>query len=782
MRESLSNPEKNYEYVDNKQQVAVNLIVSNEQFYRQLLDEQMEIIFRVDVNSTIIFANKSFCDFFSKSITEIQGKHLMELGVFSTNNAQLKAFINLLRPENPVFKQQAPVKRPNGEIVWIEWTEKGLFNNLGQITEIQVVGHDISELKNYQERLRTSRENFWQLAHTAPALIYISQPEDERLLWVNAGFGDFMGYTSEECLALRSWDLIHPDFRAVLKEDSLAILKDRQKRSRQDIKVITKDGKVLWQDLSKSYIEFEGRSAILGVGYDVTERKMAEEMIAQQNLELQASYNELEAMNEEIMESQERLLGLNKQLQESRERLELALWGSDEGLWDWDFSSGEIYFNERLIKMLGYDPQTFVYHIDTWEELTHPADRACVWEKLKEHIQGHTDCYEVEYRLRTNSGDYLWAFDRGKAVAWDESGLVTRIVGMRMDISERKEAEEKIHFLSFHDSLTGLYNRAFASEELRRLDTPRQLPLSIIMGDVNALKLTNDAFGHYEGDKLLKTIACFLRMACRTEDVVARWGGDEFVVILPQTSHKEAYSICLRIQQQCLGTAPDPIQPSIALGAASKETEDQNINEVMAEAEDSMYRNKLLEGNSMRNAIILSLEQSLNERTHETREHARRMQEISVKFARELDLPVNEVERLILLAKLHDIGKLGIPDNILAKPGVLNEEEWETIRKHPEIGFRITQASHDLVSIADEVLSHHERWDGRGYPRSIGGGSIPYLARIISIVDSYDVMTHGRPYKAAISPREALGEIKDCSGGQFDPQLVECFLRVFDSV
>jgi len=782
VRETLSNLEANCEKVD-KPQSPVNGIVSNQNFYRQLLDDQVELICRVDINSTVIFANKSFCDFFSKSIAEIQGKRLIDMGFLSIDNAQLKNFSKLLSPDKPVLKHQNPIKRPNGEMVWIEWTEKGFFNSLGQIVEIQVLGHDITELKNYQERLRASRENFWQLAHTAPALIYISQPEEERLLWVNAGFGDFMGYTSEECLALRSsWDLIHPDFRAVLKEDSLAILKDRQKRSRQDIKVITKDGKVLWQDLSKSYIEFEGRSAILGVGYDVTERKMAEELVAQQNLELQASYNELEAMNEEIMESQERLLGLNKQLQESRERLELALWGSDEGLWDWDFSSGEIYFNERLIKMLGYDPQTFVYHIDTWEELTHPADRAYVWKKLKEHIQGHTDCYEVEYRLRTNSGDYLWAFDRGKAVAWDESGLVTRIVGMRMDISERKEAEDKIRFLSFHDSLTGLYNRAFASEELQRLDTPRQLPLSIIMGDVNALKLTNDAFGHCEGDKLLKTIAHFLCMACRTEDVVARWGGDEFVVILPQTSHKEAYSICQRIQQQCLGAPLDPIQPSIALGAASKETEDQNINAVMAEAEDSMYRNKLLEGNSLRNAIILSLEQSLNERTHETREHAGRMQEICVKFAGELDLPVNEVERLILLAKLHDIGKLGIPDNILAKPGALNEEEWETIRKHPEIGFRITQASHDLVSIADEVLSHHERWDGKGYPRSIGGGSIPYLARIISIVDSYDVMTHGRPYKAAVSPREALGEIKDCSGGQFDPQLVECFLRVFDSV
>jgi HD-GYP domain-containing protein (c-di-GMP phosphodiesterase class II) len=164
--------------------------------------------------------------------------------------------------------------------------------------------------------------------------------------------------------------------------------------------------------------------------------------------------------------------------------------------------------------------------------------------------------------------------------------------------------------------------------------------------------------------------------------------------------------------------------------------EDQKLQDIIAEAEDSMYRNKLLEGNSLRNSIISSLEQSLHEKTHETREHARRMQDISVAFALVLDLPFNEVERLILLAKLHDIGKIGIPDHLLIKPAELNPEEWEIVKKHPEIGFRITQSSHDLTSISQEVLSHHERWDRTGYPRRLLGEEIPYLARIINIVDS----------------------------------------------
>jgi len=615
--------------------------------------------------------------------------------------------------------------------------------------------------------------------------------------------------------------------------------------------------------------------------------------------------HEWESMNKEIRESHEQLINLNKQLKESQERLELALWGSNEGLWDWNFINGEMYLNDHIVKMLGYDPQTFVYHVDTWLEIMYPADKEYVWKKLKEHLQGKTAFYEVEYRIINRTGNIMWVYDRGKAVERDENGRATRIVGMRMEITARKEtekaiiearnrfstliatipelvvqinldnkfiwvndkakefygndvlgssmckyfinaddgeemvrglegikgsdqltlnietwqqsqygvkrllhwlakplfeedkvigylatardlteihhAEEKIRYLSFHDSLTGLYNRAFAAEEIQRLDTPRQLPLSIIMGDVNALKLSNDVFGHFEGDRLIKTIASFLQQACRKEDIIARWGGDEFVVILPQTSHEEAQEICRRVKHLCQSAPADPIQPSIALGVASKERVEQNIKEVMAEAEDTMYSNKLLEGKSLRNSIIASLEKNLHERTHETREHAQRMQKLAVMFAGELGLPKNEIDRLILLAKLHDIGILGIPAAILAKPAALTKEEWESRKKHPEIGYRITMASHNLICIAEEVLSHHERWDKTGYPRGIGGEDIPCLARIISIVDSYEVMTQGRPYKAAISSEEALSEIRKCAGTQFDPGLAESFLKAFEN-
>ncbi|MEA1962561.1 MAG: HD-GYP domain-containing protein [Bacillota bacterium] len=158
------------------------------------------------------------------------------------------------------------------------------------------------------------------------------------------------------------------------------------------------------------------------------------------------------------------------------------------------------------------------------------------------------------------------------------------------------------------------------------------------------------------------------------------------------------------------------------------------------------------------------------------------MQKISTVFARKLDLPVDLTERLILLAKLHDIGKMGVPDQILTKPSSLTREEWEIIKRYPEIGYRIAQASNDLMGVVEEILSHHERWDGGGYPRGLKQEEIPFLARIINIVDSYEVMTEGRPYKAARSPEEALNEVRRCAGTQFDPRLVAEFVRVFENL
>ena len=345
---------------------------------------------------------------------------------------------------------------------------------------------------------------------------------------------------------------------------------------------------------------------------------------------------------------------------------------------------------------------------------------------------------------------------------------------------ERGKAEEEIKYLSLKDKLTGLYNRAYFEEELKRYDTKRQLPLSFIMGDLNGLKLINDAFGPKEGDRLLKKMARILKGCCREEDVIARWGGDEFSILLPKTTEKNSEEILNRIRAACLKTGDEKIPLSISLGTSTKKDYGYDIRTTLKEAEDRMYRSKLLERKSISSSIISSLERTLQEKNYETKEHAMRLKEMALILGRSLKLPENKLNELSLLSTLHDIGKIAIPDEVLMKKDKLTKKEWEIVKRHPEVGYSICSSSPQLIPIADAVLSHHEWWNGNGYPRGLKGEDIPLISRIIAIVDAYDVMTHDRSYRRAIKKEIALEELKKYAGIQFDPNLVKIFIQVLN--
>ncbi len=355
-----------------------------------------------------------------------------------------------------------------------------------------------------------------------------------------------------------------------------------------------------------------------------------------------------------------------------------------------------------------------------------------------------------------------------------------------IDINELEKTRAELEYLSYHDELTGLYNRKFMEENMKRLDTKRQFPISLIMLDVNGLKIINDTFGHKVGDRLLIKTSKILKNSVRQEDIVSRWAGDEFVILLPKTDKAEARKISDRIRKKCQETYQknceknlEELPPvSLGRGIAVKDSSEQDIDAVLNSADKKMYKDKRKNGLTAKREMINCLLHRLYARTFETETHTLRITGLAIKMGEKLNLCKEELEDLSRLSGLHDIGKLAIEKDIIHKNSPLTREECKKIKDHPGKGARLVNSVDELAHISELIKTHHENWNGSGYPQGLSRKNIPLLSRIFSIIDAYDVMTTGRPYQPSISKNKALKEIKRCAGSQFDPELTEQFVKM----
>lgn len=385
-------------------------------------------------------------------------------------------------------------------------------------------------------------------------------------------------------------------------------------------------------------------------------------------------------------------------------------------------------------------------------------------------------CEAPEDTILVSADGKEYAVEAGASPILGEEGAITGAVLVFSDWSEKKKRQEKIEYLSYHDQLTGVYNRRYFDLTMARIGRENILPLTMVLADVNGLKLTNDAFGHMAGDILLKKAAQALQKECGPDDMVFRMGGDEFMLVMPGTDERAADVVISRIKETVERQHVKNIVLSLSIGSDTRTKTAQSIEDVIKKAEDIMYKRKLSESMSMRSRTIDLIMTTLFEKNKREMQHSERVSVVGKNIAIAMGLPEGIIDLVTLAGMMHDIGKIGIDERILNSEGKLSAEERMEIQRHSEIGYRILSSSDEFVEISKYVLEHHERFDGTGYPRGLKGQDITLGARIIAVADSFDAIVSFRTYRESLPVEEAAKEIIRCSGFQFDPEVVEAFV------
>lgn len=451
------------------------------------------------------------------------------------------------------------------------------------------------------------------------------------------------------------------------------------------------------------------------------------------------------------------------------------------------------YADENVIKLFGCDNiEDFRAHTgNSFKGMVHPEDL----DKVESNIlaqtfnSGKRHDY-VRYRIITKQGNVRYMEDFGHLVRdhFGNAYFYVYIIDVEKEEYYNKNQNSYAEMEIFRenkkvDRLTGLLNmNAFyekAQEILLDSAVKGQFPSSIVVFDILGLREINRTMGRDEGDARIITLAELLRSRMPEGSFIFRGHEAELIVVSSNCGEDELLNKIINVIQNCKSNVLFGIGSTVSgVRYESARQDHGTLGQALEEAHLDLRIKKMLNSASSKSQALTSLVRALEEVDADTEAHVKRTQQMGIALGHKIGLSDAQLTSLQLLCLLHDIGKIAVPLEILNKPGRLTDEEWAILRDHSEKGYQIAMSSEELRPIADMILHHHERWDGKGYPAGLVKDEIPVLARIIAIIDAYDAMVNDRAYRKAMLPEKAMQEIRENAGTQFDPYLSIEFLNM----
>lgn len=768
-------------------QASQQHLTLSENRYRAVVEDQTELIFRFRRDGTITFANQAFTRYVGRPLNLVLETRVRDL-VSDKDWQDILALLDHLIVTREVVFFERMFRNAQGERRWHNWTCRLISVEGEPNHEFQAVGRNVHDRKMIETRLILDEMRLEallsmnQMAESNPReLTDYALEEAVRLTGSKYGFVAFV--QDERLMVIDAWSRQTARDCLADQSDTVILLENKNfwgeaVRTRQPVIINDYESIDPKPQLPHGHVRL--RRALI---VPIVEQDKAVSLIGVANKDIeydQSDIRQVTLLMNELMKILQRRR-VKQALEDSERQLALQVLylntlidSLNELFVTYDDQARINFVNAKSVEFWGFQPEELLGRY-VWE-LVEPEQRSSIASKVARRLsRGKMDSFDLQ--LVNKKGE---AFDaRINASPIIQDGNVVGGLVLAEDISERKAVEEKLRYLGMHDPLTGLYNRAYFEEELDRMERGRHDPVGLIVSDVDGLKLMNDGRGHAAGDALLIEVTRVLRTCLRDGDVIARVGGDEFGVILPNSPEATVQEVCDRIRRTTVEhneKHPDfPV--SLSIGYAVRQDASLSVYDLYKMADDNMYREKLQSSTSARSSMIHNLLKSLEPRDFFDDGHPERLAVYLEKMMEALG-EAYDIDQLQKLARFHDIGKVSIADAVLFKPGPLSPEEMQDVRRHSETGHRIAQAAPDLSSISDWLLKHHEWYNGQGYPLGLKGHSIPIECRILSIADAYDAMTHARPQRAAMDRAAALLELTRMAGTQFDPDLVPLFIKI----